>query len=78
MQNSFIIKNADDSFDAYYVQMKKRKAHHTAHGQGLDPITMASVNPAGNSSPGLKESHFGVVQGIQPAARDGHSTEISS
>ena len=25
MQNSFIIKNADSSFDAYYQQMRKRK-----------------------------------------------------
>ena len=25
MQNSFIIKNADESFDAYYAQMRKRK-----------------------------------------------------
>jgi len=30
-------------------------------------------------SPGLgQSSNFGVVAGIQPAARDGHSTEISS
>ena len=25
MQNTFIIKNADESFDAYYAQMRKRK-----------------------------------------------------
>ena len=25
-------------------------------------------------SPGLNESNFGVVKGIVPAARDGHST----
>ena len=25
MQTSYIIKNADDSFDAYHQQMKKRK-----------------------------------------------------
>ena len=25
MQNSFIIKNADDSFDAYFHQMRRRK-----------------------------------------------------
>lgn len=30
-------------------------------------------------SPGVQQSsNFGVVAGIQPAARDGHSTEISS
>ena len=26
MQNTFLIKNADQSFDAYYQQMRKRKA----------------------------------------------------
>jgi hypothetical protein len=31
MQNTFIIKNADESFDAYYAQMRKRKL---GHGQG--------------------------------------------
>lgn len=30
MQNSFIIQNADESFDAYFHTMKKRK-----HGQGM-------------------------------------------
>ena len=77
MQNSFIIKNADDSFDAYYKQMKTRKMGGLGM-TGLDPITMHSSMPgAGNSSPGVKESHFGVVPGIQPAARDGHTTDIS-
>lgn len=28
-------------------------------------------------SPQQKDSNFGVVRGIKPAARDGHSTEIS-
>lgn len=32
---------------------------------------------AGSASPGLQSSNFGVVAGIQPAARDGHSSEIS-
>ncbi len=32
MKNSFIIKNADPSFDVYYHQMKKRKTPH-----GVDP-----------------------------------------
>lgn len=27
MLNSFLIKNADQSFDSYYNQMKKRKPH---------------------------------------------------
>ena len=29
MQNSFIIKNADESFDAYYQQMKRRRHQAT-------------------------------------------------
>ena len=79
MQNSFIIKNADESFDAYYAQMRKRKmgGHlhlgnmHDTQNQGYS----ATMN--NNTSPGVKESNFGVVPGIQPAARDGHSSEIS-
>ena len=79
MQNSFIIKNADESFDAYFQIMKKRKMG----GAGVSMMdgTMAtggaSATLAGGSPMG-QESNFGVVRGIQPAARDGHSTEISS
>ena len=29
MQNTFIIKNAGESFDNYYQQMKKRKLGHS-------------------------------------------------
>jgi hypothetical protein len=33
MMNAFIVKNADESFDQYYNQMRKRKGGHTnAHG----------------------------------------------
>ena len=42
MQNSFIIKNADDTFDAYYHQMKKRK--FAAGHAGLDG-TMSATMP---------------------------------
>jgi hypothetical protein len=75
MQNSFIIKNADESFEAYFQQMRRRKL-------GGQPMNMDSTM-GGNSatlqghSPGAQASNFGVVAGIQPAARDGHSTEIS-
>jgi hypothetical protein len=32
MQNSFIIKNADESFDAYWHQMtRKKKGQHNTH-----------------------------------------------
>jgi hypothetical protein len=30
MKNSFIIQNADESFDAYYSQMRKRKHQQLA------------------------------------------------
>jgi hypothetical protein len=73
MQNSFIIKNADESFDAYYTQMRKRKLG----GMGMD----ASMGPGqtGNlgQMQGSRESYFGIVPGIYPAARDGHTCEIS-
>lgn len=72
MQNTFIIKNADESFDAYFAQMKKRKFGGNTGIEGGHSATLQG------SSPGQKESHFGVVKGIQPAARDGHSTEVSS
>lgn len=60
MQNSFIIKNADESFDAYFHQMRRRKttgANFDATG-GNASATM----PGG--SPGLNQSSFGVVSGI--------------
>ena len=36
MQNTFIIKNADESFDAYYAQMRKRKLGQAGHGNNFD------------------------------------------
>jgi len=71
MQNSFIIKNADESFDAYYAQMRKRKlGSHGGHM--LENMHTMGGQSATQASPGQKDSHFGVVYGIQPAARDGH------
>lgn len=62
MMNSFIVKNADESFDTYYHQMKRRKgqAHH-----GLDQTMTA-------------ESKFGLVFGKKPPARDGHSSNLDN
>ena len=68
MQSSFIIKNADESFDAYYQIMKKRKLGGTSNMDGTMGLTGAS--------PTQNESNFGVVRGIRPAARDGHTTVI--
>jgi len=60
MQNSFIIKNADESFDVYYQSMKKRK-HMTGGGEL-----------------GQGEHKFGLVPGVRPTARDGHSANIGT
>jgi hypothetical protein len=77
MQNTFIIKNADESFDAYYAQMRKRKLGQVSHGANqFDNSTNmmpGSPNKVGESG----NSHFGIIWGIKPAARDGHATEIS-
>ncbi len=57
MKNSFIIKNADHSFDVYHTQMKKRKAV-----QGASFITNGTI-----------ETCYGKTRGKKPAARDGHT-----
>lgn len=67
MQNSFIIQNADESFDAYFHTMKKRKQHG---GMG------DSASPAIGGSPGEGSASFGVVPGMQPDAREGHSADV--
>jgi len=72
MQSSFIIKNADESFDAYYQIMKKRKLGGAANMDGTMGLGATS------GSPGLQDSNFGVVKGIRPAARDGHTTVIQN
>lgn len=60
MQNAFIIKNADETFDAYYLQMKKRKL-----------IGNATMEHSLTS-----ENKFGVVHGRKPTARDGHTADV--
>ena len=67
MQNSFIIKNADETFDAYYQSMRKRKFQA---GATMGDSLAASGSPAATSN-------FGVVSGVEPAARDGHTTDIN-
>jgi hypothetical protein len=60
MYNSFIIKNADESFDHYYHSMKRRKQHnHTLLDQSVSA-----------------ETKFGLVKGKKPTARDGHSANV--
>lgn len=60
MQQSFIIKNADHTFDAYYQQMRKRGK---AGGFAM------------TSDPAMGETKFGMVAG-RPTARDGHSANV--
>ena len=74
MQNTFIIQNADESFDAYWAMMRKKRATG-GHGHIGDNSAM----PGAYGSPGQKneESNFGFVEGIQPTARDGHVCEVS-
>lgn len=77
MRDSFIIKNADESFDLYYQQMRKRKLGGQSNTMGMDN-TMGGASatlPGGSPMP---DSNFGVVAGVNPSARDGHITEISS
>lgn len=76
MQNSFIIKNADESFEAYFQQMRRRKLGGAANTDTMGGHS-ATLQGMGHSPGLMNSSNFGVVDGIQPAARDGHSTEIS-
>lgn len=75
MQTSFIIKNADESFDAYHQQMKKRKLG--AHTEGLgQSMTMGGATQGSMGNQGGDIS-YGVVP-VSPSARDGHSAEVSA
>lgn len=73
MQTSFIIKNADESFDAYHMQMKKRKmgaGHLDGMGQSMAGGSATMPHQGGDIS-------YGVVP-VSPSARDGHSCDVSS
>jgi hypothetical protein len=76
MQNTFIIKNADESFDGYYALRRNRKLGQVSHGANqFDNST--NMMPGSPMKAGEPNSHFGIIWGIKPAARDGHCTEIS-
>jgi len=62
MMNTFIIKNADSSFDQYHQTMKKRKQF----GGGYD------YNATSN------DNKFGLIRGAKPTARDGHISIVDS
>jgi len=59
MKNSFIIKSADESFDAYYQQMKRRR--HTTIDS---PATLAEVRLTTfmrNRRPNARDGHTACV-----------------
>eukprot|EP00347_Sterkiella_histriomuscorum_P011091 403373787 len=67
MKNSFIIKNADPSFEAYYNSIKKKRSNAA---QAAASILNQSVVTQ------VSEGPYGKVQGKRPAPRDGHSAII--
>ena len=60
MLNSFLIKNADTSFDHYYSSMKKRKAQQATNMTSTIVQQQTQVD-------------YGKHYGKKPAARDGHT-----
>ena len=69
MRNTFIIKNADSSFDNYYQIMKMKKRQSVAHG-GLNTTT------GSNFATPMKYNMKGLQQNKRPAARDGHTSVL--
>lgn len=69
MKNSFIIKNADASFDAYYQGMRKRRVTHLNN-------SMVTGDTSGLNTSIGHESKFGLVRNRKPTARDGHSSDV--
>lgn len=68
MKNSFIIQNADESFDVYYQQMRKRKHQN-----------MANTNhDAAHDLNASMIAKCGLVAGTKPNPRDGHSACVDS
>lgn len=78
MKNSYIIKNADPSFDAYYNSMKRRSKLLTAanaagssiaagQNQTLSTIIEGQIGAASTLANPSK------VSGKRPMARDGHT-----
>eukprot|EP00347_Sterkiella_histriomuscorum_P006674 403351868 len=78
MKNSFIIKNADPSFDSYYKQMTRRKINLSI-SQPNAAMYIGGANQSYFSNAVANHSDvpnmqlYGKVQGKRPAARDGHT-----
>lgn len=75
MQNSFIIKNADESFDQYFQQMKRRRhmatSFHESHVQASPGGGLPSESH--NHQQGPRTT---FQRGRRPNARDGHSANV--
>lgn len=56
MMNSFLIKNADTSFDSYYNQMRKKKPHQD---QRVEAET-SSYGRIRNRKPPARDGHTGI------------------
>lgn len=67
MKNSFIIKNADPSFEQYYNSMRKKRTN--AANAAASVLNSSLI---GHTSDGP----YGKVQGRRPTPRDGHSSVI--
>ena len=69
MKNSYIIKNADPSFETYYNTMRKRSKVLSSM-----PAFPESTNAASNTIVAKNDNISGVrTQGKRPMARDGHT-----
>lgn len=55
MKNSFIIKNADQSFDTYYGIMKKRKGHN------MSSMHEATYGRIQGKRPAARDGHSGII-----------------
>ena len=76
MKNSYIIKNADPSFDAYYNSMRKRSKFLLNGGNSIAPgttLTTIAENPVPTAAAGSTLNAPGRVAGKRPMARDGHT-----
>ncbi len=66
MFNSFIIKNADESFDVYYQQMKRRR-HIQNNATSIEPDFTRAHGGAGKTN---------FQRNRKPQARDGHTSVV--
>lgn len=60
MQNSFLIQNADTSFDLYYNQQLKKRKQMTIRGEIQSEPTFGLV---GNKRPPARDGHLAEMYG---------------